>query len=1102
MDKYSEKRETIKNIIRNNDLNKLNEYNHTIDNIRIEHLNIENSFDLLIYAIDLNASIELIKYLLQNVPYKTINYTVVESNQTKSPLYVALKHNRYKLIQLFIEQYSIDIKNESTELFKKLVTYNDLNENNLKYISQYVVPDDKNSIIDLILRNPTNSLEPIFKQYIYNNAFILDLLESSKKKMALSKEELSDKIRKEKGKIKITESNYLQAMKNNNYNNLKCLYEYDSSTDMLMKDRILHYDLLDVAVKLNDILMVNQLLNYPIFKFHNLASDKLMKEANKNNNMDILKLLIQAQLKSIPNSKTIKSNIFKFNDPNNELNRLNSNNSENSHFTNSCHTRKDSNNSTGEISCSSFLSESFKSSGSNPPLQLNINNDQGKSTPTFGSYRKITRRRLKDNKQAINSPISSSVGFVFNNIFSKDQKKFTFGGGLTNKTSSTESLSSPLKDKDGEGKTSIINGSIESISPASEKPILKPCGFTFGSLDRINDISKSITNIETIEESKESLTTNESKESLTKDETKEFLTKNEDESKEFVLYEEPLSITSITKPSTKEVTFNNLPSNESLQDKNQGNNVFSQSTESINQHKRSGSSRESLINDSFSFSFSPIKKIFEMNKPETINPSYDPRYILTIVNKVIRLGNVELLNYLYKNDKFPTFNINSCDLKGEYPIVVAIQFHQQEIFECIMKYSLIPKDSNNKKYLSLAIQHQLPNVAQNLLDNAICNAMEKDNNNTYPLFLAIEKNNLDIVQILLLSCRQQNQDLNILDDHGNTPLTLAYRRGYQQIFDYLIHYLDINQRDHSNQTILSYAIINNDHVMVEKLIDMGAEINEVIDKNGYSILDLALMKGNKDIILNILPFYPIQKDSDDSQQQKEQKKEKSLIIRFIRMTNCSEEDKIEILQFLIDQGYDVNQLDNSGYYSPLAYAIERRSLAIVKLLIQNNADIHFKYYALKNNSNNNNNNIIKRNLLTLAVMLDEVEIFKYLIDSGLNANPPENDNDTENVWCYTLLHSDNIEIIEYLAKTNINYLKISDIRHAIWNRYSFIKDNKILELLIRHGLDTNMIIKSSEYYDDLVEASISVLNINMHGSSLLECVSKEKLKRKKDEKLN
>ena len=114
-------------------------------------------------------------------------------------------------------------------------------------------------------------------------------------------------------------------------------------------------------------------------------------------------------------------------------------------------------------------------------------------------------------------------------------------------------------------------------------------------------------------------------------------------------------------------------------------------------------------------------------------------------------------------------------------------------------------------------------------------------------------------------------------------------------------------------------------------------------------------------------------------------------------------NNISMVEFLISQGADVNGIGNfAGGESYLATAVTRGNLPVIRILLQNGADIHKKDYSGKTPLaiaiKNKNISIVKVlvsgspagindfDYAGLAVIYDDIEILKYLISQGADVN--------------------------------------------------------------------------------------------------------------------
>lgn len=122
-----------------------------------------------------------------------------------------------------------------------------------------------------------------------------------------------------------------------------------------------------------------------------------------------------------------------------------------------------------------------------------------------------------------------------------------------------------------------------------------------------------------------------------------------------------------------------------------------------------------------------------------------------------------------------------------------------------------------------------------------------DINKMEPLILAIEKNNIEAIKLLL-----KEEDIKILvpDKDGLTPLHHVVKTGNNEIFNILLNkiiktgenkknYLDyaVNTTDRKNMTPLAIAIFKNRKVMAIKLLENGALLKYVGNKKIIDLLE-------------------------------------------------------------------------------------------------------------------------------------------------------------------------------------------------------------------------------------------------------------------------
>ncbi|KAG4094576.1 ankyrin [Neocallimastix lanati (nom. inval.)] len=402
--------------------------------------------------------------------------------------------------------------------------------------------------------------------------------------------------------------------------------------------------------------------------------------------------------------------------------------------------------------------------------------------------------------------------------------------------------------------------------------------------------------------------------------------------------------------------------------------------------------------------------------------------------------NITLVRYLLETEKYcHQININTKNENDEYPIITAFYANSVDIFKYLLEKGADSntKNRNGTSLLSLVIDRYNYNVKfiKYLFEQDV-NINEKDASGNYPLIKAIYKDDFDSVILLIKYGIKHHIDMNIIDVNGNTPLTLSYRIEHQGIFKFLVKYLDINRKDANGNSILYYSILNGDIETSKYLISNGADLN-FIDKFGNSAFDISVTKctdlvtiliNNKNLLLN-----------------RPNRRGETPLISIIKSINScmNKEKKISYyylnisfkIASLIERGSDVNFVDMEGN-TPLVYAIEKKSLSVVMLLIKNGANINF---FIKNRN---------LSIVMYAIELNRVDIVKYLVKCGANINF-KNENDIN-----VLISTSKVgktKIFEYLVKNNVNDFT-SEIIHKI------IVDNRLdlLNILIENDLNINI----------------------------------------------
>ncbi|ORX80684.1 ankyrin [Anaeromyces robustus] len=333
------------------------------------------------------------------------------------------------------------------------------------------------------------------------------------------------------------------------------------------------------------------------------------------------------------------------------------------------------------------------------------------------------------------------------------------------------------------------------------------------------------------------------------------------------------------------------------------------------------------------------------------------------------------------------------------------------------------------------------------------------------------------------------------------------------------------------------AYTNHQIEIFKYLLDYGANYN-IKNKNGVE--PNYYEQGYKQI-----PLVTLIKLNNDNNNNNNNNNENNNNINNINNINnyyYSIEDKIKIMDQLIEKGSDVNFIDNSrntpliyailenslteaeflikkganvNYISsygdsPLVHAIHKRNLSMVKLLIEYGADINF-YIENKHYS-----------LLMYAIDLEAIDIVKYLIDKNveinfsnlndfyefleiLNHNNHSNNNSNSNnttttatttttTTTTTTNNNNKKEIFEYIVQHRGDLFTCNIIGEIIsLNRFDLIK------ILIENQININIRddqgniplsygIKFNErlIVNYLIEHGANIYNVNHSGQTIYE----------------
>ena len=373
---------------------------------------------------------------------------------------------------------------------------------------------------------------------------------------------------------------------------------------------------------------------------------------------------------------------------------------------------------------------------------------------------------------------------------------------------------------------------------------------------------------------------------------------------------------------------------------------------------------------------------------------------------------------------------------------------------------------------------------------------------------AVSNNNLPALKLLL----SNGADTNLADNAGNTPLDVWHVHENKEILA-LLHAAGAKPLD------LWQAAANNDRLSAERLLAVGADAKaendtgkvpfEIAieaehytlaaillkaavgingrDKKGWTPLHWAVFSDAWDLVREFireganLSIGRAQNAFDVATLMKSEAKLIEIFIaekgvdatvgwgRKTLLMHASERRQTELVKLLIENNADLNIQDNYGE-TALIYNAKRGQTEIVKLLIDNNADLNIKAnygetalmraarmgrtetvkLLIENKADLNITDKAGRTALIYASMYEHIEIVKLLIENKADLNITNSLGETALMHATGMGRTETVKLlIENKADPNIT----TNRGETALMRAAEKKGKDIFRLLIKHGAD-------------------------------------------------
>lgn len=233
--------------------------------------------------------------------------------------------------------------------------------------------------------------------------------------------------------------------------------------------------------------------------------------------------------------------------------------------------------------------------------------------------------------------------------------------------------------------------------------------------------------------------------------------------------------------------------------------------------------------------------------------------------------------------------------------------------------------STSTSSLIVAIEENNINAVKQLIkDEADIN--ELDNNQHAPLLSACCENNYKVAKLLI----KAGADVNKAGIYGNTPLIQACASGSEKLVQLLIKSgANINYQNNEQASPLIICCAEGNYKAAKLLVAAQADINIKIDERSTPLF-IATINNHKNIIATILS----QTTATDL----------SMIDLSLSLIVACQQSNIGIAKLLIKAGADVNYIciEDGDEFSPLTLALSNDNFELIKLLVENKADLYQK----------------------------------------------------------------------------------------------------------------------------------------------------------------
>ena len=332
-------------------------------------------------------------------------------------------------------------------------------------------------------------------------------------------------------------------------------------------------------------------------------------------------------------------------------------------------------------------------------------------------------------------------------------------------------------------------------------------------------------------------------------------------------------------------------------------------------------------------------------------------------------------------------------------------------------------------------------------------------------FAACELGDIETVKTVISEDATKLEELN---ESGCTPLMLAASEGQEKVLRYLIQQgADVYRKnektgDSYGDTALHFAARSNHIQCGILLVKVGASIT-LRNESSKTPLDLAHRDFKDAIMLDVVR--EIHRGNEDS--------EDNFGLRRIPLMLAVGEGRLDVVEYLIDHGADVNKKDDICNRTALHYVSKRGQIEVVELLLSKGAEIDVEdenhrtplllaaaeghndtvLYLIDHGADVSKKDDRKRTALHYASESGYLKLAELLLSKGAEINIEDEDRRTPLLLAAAGGHNDTVL---YLINHGADVSKKDDRKRTALHYASESGYLKLAELLLSKGAEINI----------------------------------------------